>query len=102
MRAVRALGELGDPRSVDKLLQLAGEDGHALQESAAEAIGHLKTSPQADNIFRTLERLAKGQTGVAQRALIGLRWYDTPAGWGIVRSKLTAKGYGWMVNRIKT
>src|SRR5205823_6351715 len=36
MRAVRALGELGDPRSVDKLLQLASEDGHALQESTAD------------------------------------------------------------------
>src|SRR5206468_12222842 len=72
-RAVTALGELGDPRAVDKLLSLAGEDGHALQEAAAEAIGHLKRSPQADAIFRLLERLAKGTGGVARRAVVGLR-----------------------------
>lgn len=100
-RAVTALGKLGDPRAVDKLLQLAGEDGHALQEPAAEAIGHLKRSPQADAVFRLLERLAKGAGGVAQRAIIGLRWYDTPSGWDIVRAKAQARGYGWQVGRLK-
>ena len=100
-RAVRALGELGDPRSVDRLLQLAGEDGHPLQESAAEAIGHLKRSPQADNIFRTLERLAKGTGNVVQRTLIGLRWFDTPAAWDIVRAKLAARGGQWWFRSLK-
>ena len=61
------------------LLQLASEDGHALQEPAAEAIGHLRRSPQAEKIFQLLERLAKGTGGVAQRALVGLRWFDTPS-----------------------
>lgn len=93
-RAVTALGILGDPRAVDKLLKLAGEDGHALQEAAAEAVGHLKRSPQSDAVFRLLERLAKGTGGVAQRAIVGLRWYDTPSGWDIVRAKARAKGYG--------
>ncbi|MBN9521224.1 HEAT repeat domain-containing protein [bacterium] len=58
-RAVLALGELGDARALDVLLRLAGEDGHALQEPAAEAIGHLRRSPDAEKIGRLLERLAK-------------------------------------------
>jgi len=101
VRAVQALGELGDPRSVDKLLSLASEDGNPLQEAATEAIGHLKKSPQADAVFRILEKHAKGQTGIAQRALIGLRWFDTPSGWDIVRAKVTAKGHGWYLTRLR-
>jgi ParB family chromosome partitioning protein len=95
VRAVHALGELGDPRSVDKLLALATEDGQPLQEAATEAIGHLKKSPQADAVFRLLEKHAKGQGGIAYRAMVGLRWFDTPTGWDIVRAKLTAKGQNW-------
>ena len=100
-RAVTALGELGDARSVDKLLQLASEDGHALQEAAAEAVGHLKRSPQADAIVRLLARLAKGTGGVAQRALVGLRYYDTPSAWDIVRAKLSTKARGWQGEQIR-
>ncbi|QJW99535.1 HEAT repeat domain-containing protein [Frigoriglobus tundricola] len=101
VRAVQALGELGDARSVDKLLALASEDGSPLQEAATEAIGHLKKSPQADTVFRLLEKHAKGLSGTAQRALVGLRWFDTPSGWDLVRARVTAKGYGWMLNRIR-
>jgi ParB family chromosome partitioning protein len=100
-RAVQALGELGDPRSVDKLLALAAEDGNPLQEAAAEAVGHLKSSPQADKVFQTLERLSKGMTNVAPRALIGLRYFDTPSAWDIVRAKVATRGHGWMADRIK-
>ncbi len=102
VRAVQALGELGDPRSVDKLLALATEDGSPLQEAATEAVGHLKKSPQADAVFRLLEKHAKGQSRVAERALVGLRWFDTPTGWDIVRAKLAAKGYGGWIDRLKT
>src|SRR5262249_9635488 len=100
-RAVTALGELGDARAVDRLVQLAGEEGHALQEAAAEAVGHLKRSPQADNIFRLLERLAKGTGGVAQRALVGLRYFDTPSAWDIIRAKLAAKARNWAAEHAK-
>jgi ParB family chromosome partitioning protein len=93
MNAVQALGELGDPRSVDKLLAIASDDANPLQPTATEAIGHLKKSPQADAVFRLLERHAKGQGSLAQQALVGLRWYDTPSGWDIIRSKVTAKGW---------
>jgi ParB family chromosome partitioning protein len=101
VRSVQALGELGDPRSVDKLIALASEDGNPLQDAATEAIGHLKSSPQADAVFRLLERHAKGQGSVAQRALVGLRWFDAPGGWDIVRAKVTAKGYGWYLDQIR-
>lgn len=101
VRAVEALGELGDPRSVDKLLALAADDTSPLQEAATEAIGHLKKSPQADAVFKLLEKHAKGQSNVTQRALVGLRWYDTPAAWDIVRAKVGAKGYGWYLNRLR-
>ena len=83
---------------------LATEDGHPLQEAATEAVGHLKKSPQADAVFRLLEKHAKGQGSVAQRALVGLRWFDTPGGWEIVRSKLakpSAGGYSSQRNLIK-
>lgn len=101
VRAVQALGELGDPRCVDKLLSLASEDGNPLQDAATEAIGHLKKSQQADAVFRLLEKHAKGQGNLTQRALIGLRWFDTPSGWDIVRAKVTAKGYGWYLDQIR-
>ncbi len=101
VRAVQALGELGDPRSVDKLLSPAIEDGNPLQQAATEAIGHLKKSPQADAVFRLLDKHAKGQSDFAQRALVGLRYFDTPSGRDIVRAKMNAKSYGWWVNRLK-
>jgi ParB family chromosome partitioning protein len=86
-RAVLALGELGDARALDVLLRLAGEDGHALQEPAAEAIGHLRRSPDAGKIGRLLERLARGNGGVAQRALVGLRYFDSTSGWQLIRQR---------------
>ena len=86
-RAVLALGELADERALDVLLELAGEDGHALQEQALEAIGHLGRSRRADEVFKLLERHAKGNTGVASQALNGLRWLDTRAGWGLIRGR---------------
>ena len=93
-RAVLALGELSDSRAVDTLLKLANENGHALQEAAAEAIGHLRRSAKGEEVGRTLERLAKSpMQGVMQRALKGLRWFDSPAGWQIIRAK--AKDSNW-------
>jgi ParB family chromosome partitioning protein len=86
-RAVHALGELADARSLDTLLKLASEDGHALQDEAAEAIGHLGKSPRADDIFKLLARYAKQNTSVAARALTGLRWFNTRAGWLLVRER---------------
>ena len=95
-RAVVALGELADPRSVDTLLKLASDDGHALQEAAAEAIGHLRKSAKGEEIGKTLERLAKSQNaGVAARAVVGLRYYDSADGWKVIRAR--AKSGNWRV-----
>ena len=85
--SVLALGELADERAFETLLKLAGEDGHALQESAAEAIGHMGRSSRADDVFKLLERQAKGDSGVALSALKGLRRLDTRAGWRLIRGR---------------
>jgi ParB family chromosome partitioning protein len=98
-RAVLALGELGDVRAVDVLLRLAGEDGHALQEPAAEAIGHLRRSPDAERIGRLLERLAKGTGGVSVRALVGLRWFDNDSGWQLIRQRVADRNLSFWVRR---
>lgn len=98
-RAVLALGELSDPRAVDVLLKLANDNGHALQEAAAEAIGHLRRSPKAEEIGRTLERLSKSpNSGVMQRALVGLRWFDSASGWQIIRAK--SKDTSWRTRQV--
>ncbi len=86
-RAVMALGELADPRALDVLLKLAGDDGHELQECAAEALGHMGKSPKADEIFQLLSRMARGYTHIAIAALKGLRWFDSKAGWKIIRER---------------
>ncbi|QDV34780.1 HEAT repeat domain-containing protein [Tautonia plasticadhaerens] len=84
-RAVVALGELGDPRAFDRLLQLASEDGHALQDVAAEAIGHLGRSGQSARIYSLLDRQSRSPGSVSETALKGLRWLGTPEAWARIR-----------------
>lgn len=86
--AVEALGELADEQSLDVLLRLASEDGHALQDTATEAIGHLGNSEKSDAIFELLKRLSNSTGTVATRAIVGLRWFNTPAGWDLIREKV--------------
>jgi len=85
--AVAALGELGDEQALDVLLKLAAEDGHALQEQAAEAIGHMGRSSRSEEVSRLLERQARGQDDLALHALKGLRWLNTRAGWQLIRRR---------------
>ncbi|AGA27678.1 HEAT repeat domain-containing protein [Singulisphaera acidiphila] len=97
-RAVDALGELGDERALDTLLRLASDAGHALQEQAAEAIGHMGRSSKADEIFVLLERYTKGdQVPLAMNAVRGLRWLDTRAGWQAVR-RAALEGDSYLLN----
>ncbi|MCX4027209.1 HEAT repeat domain-containing protein [Endozoicomonas sp. SM1973] len=86
--AVQALGKLGDERALDTLLRLAKDDEHALQEVAAEAIGHLGQSDQAETIFELLQRfVTSDRWGLVINGLHGLRYFDTHAGWQLVREK---------------
>jgi ParB family chromosome partitioning protein len=91
-RGVVALGELADERALEVLLKLAGEDGHALQEPALEAIGHFGRSPRADEVFKVLERHAKFDSGVGGHALDGLRWIGTRGAWQIIRGCAADRG----------
>lgn len=87
-RAVKALGELGDPRALDPMLRILDEAGHALQEAAAEAIGHLRAraGDRGERIFKLLEKLAKSDDdGVALQALTGLRHFGGTDAWRIIR-----------------
>ena len=84
VRAVKALGTLASERALDQLLRLATEEDHALQEAAIEAIGHMGRSAHAERIFEILTQ-ACDKSGLKGRALYGLRWFDSPAGWQIIR-----------------
>jgi ParB family chromosome partitioning protein len=86
-RAVRALGELADLRALDALLKLANDATHVLQQVAAEAVGHLGQSDKAEEIFKLLERFAKGQSALAAFAMRGLRWLNTYTGWQLIRQR---------------
>jgi ParB family chromosome partitioning protein len=96
-RAVRALGELADPRALDGLLKLATEAGHALQDDAVEALGHLGQSPRRDDIFQLLERCIRlPQPGsLASRALQGLRWLNTAPAWQLLRQRAADQRGDW-------
>ena len=92
-RAVKALGTLADIRALDTLLRFVGEDGHALQDEAAEALGHMGTASgqqpgQSDRIFGILSKLAIGTGSAAQRALVGLRWFGTHEAWSLIRGRV--------------
>ncbi len=93
-RAVFALGELGDARALDLLLKLASDHEHALQDVAAEAIGHLGKSPKADDIFKLLKQLAEGGGRAASiEALRGLRWFNTNDAWQLIRTSFETDSY---------
>ncbi|MEO1528680.1 MAG: HEAT repeat domain-containing protein, partial [Planctomycetota bacterium] len=104
-RGVEALGKLADERALDMLLKLASEDGHALQDTAAEAIGHLAKSDQAEEIFELLKRLLRAGGSVANRAFVGLRYFDTPSGWDLIREVVKkqlddGEIYRWQVDEL--
>src|SRR5262249_35803777 len=94
-RAVLALGELGDARALDTLLKIANEDGHVVQEAAAEALGHLGRSPKGEDIYRLLERYARRNDRVADNAIKGLRWLNTHAAWQRIRKRLEDQRFSW-------
>src|SRR5205823_11828208 len=61
------------------------------------ALGHLGKTNKAEEIFKLLERHARGQGGVAANALKGLRWLNTHAGWQLIRQRAADPGF-WQRN----
>ncbi len=92
-RAVHALGELGDARALDLLLKIVNDPEHPLRATAAEALGHIRRSDKAEEILQVLQGLARGKDNVAQGALKGLRWFDHPDGWQLIRRKAAEGEY---------
>ncbi len=88
-RAVQALGELGDRRAYDLLLKIVNDPEHALRISAVEALGRVGRTGKAHEILQLLEDLARGIDQVASGALRGLRWFDHPEGWEMIRRLAT-------------
>lgn len=88
-RAVLALGQLAHPRALDQLLLLAESEAHALQEQALEAIGHMHATEQGPAIFELLQKFlgASHGGGLRQRVLNGLRWFNSPASWELIRQQ---------------
>ncbi|MBK9368365.1 MAG: HEAT repeat domain-containing protein [Deltaproteobacteria bacterium] len=98
VRAVKALGPLADARALELLSRLATEEGHALQEAAAEALGHLSTGDRAEQVLKTLTKLAEGSGEVALSALSGLRHFGSEPAWVILRAR--AKDDNWRVRQV--
>jgi ParB family chromosome partitioning protein len=91
-RAVKALGELGDPRALELLMRIVNDAEHPLRQDAVEALGHLGRSERAEEILRLLEDLARGRDDVARGSLRGLRWFDHPEGWQRIRRRAAEEG----------
>ncbi len=86
-RAVLALGKSGDQRALDKLLTLAQDKEHMLNEVAIEAIGSMSDSKQADKIFTLLKSSlnhADYYSDMNIHALNGLRWFNSLVAWQII------------------
>jgi ParB family chromosome partitioning protein len=93
-RAVLALGELGDARALDLLLKIVNDPEHLLRDQAAEALGHMGRSGKADEVLQLLQELARGDGSLAEGALKGLRWFDHPEGWQLIRKRAGDSGNG--------
>ena len=90
-RAVLALGYLADERTLEKLLLLISEEGHALQMVAAEAIGHLGNTDKRPKILKILQGFIPREGTIAARAIVGLRWLDDPEAWQTIRERVAQK-----------
>lgn len=83
-RAVLALGACAEPLALDKLLKLAEDSGHFLQDVAIEALGHLGQVDTGRNILTLLQQQLRAAPPFSERlrrALNGLRWYNSLEAW---------------------
>lgn len=96
-RAILALGKLGDIQALDLLLTQLQDEYSNLKAPAAEAIGHMSKSERADEIFKLLVGLTQGGYDVAESAMTGLRWFNTPESWRVIRAR--ASDGGWWIRQ---
>ena len=73
-------------------MKIANDPEHILREQAVEALGHLGRSQKAEEILGLLTELARGEGPLAGGALRGLRWFDHPEGWQLIRKRATVAG----------
>ena len=97
-RAVLALGRLADERALDPLLKWVTHDGHALQDSAAEAIGPLGKSEHREKVLKILLGLVAREGSAGPRAIVGLRHMDVSEGWDEIRKLADSQIAGPMRN----
>ncbi|MFW2176511.1 MULTISPECIES: HEAT repeat domain-containing protein [unclassified Moraxella] len=87
-RAVLALGELGDEQAYDKLIKLADDPAHYLQDVASEALGHLGQTEYGQRIFSLLQthlQQVTSETPAIEHWINGLRWLNTYDSWQQIR-----------------
>ena len=92
IRAVDALGMLGDPVALELLMRLASDDLHALQAPAATAIGNLGKTDRAEEIFDLLKRLSSENSSSTNNAIVGLRHFDSADAWQLLRDYAKTPG----------
>ena len=88
-RAVLALGELGDEQAYDKLIKLADDPEHYLQDVASEALGHLGQTEYGQRIFTLLKPILNKSIMKIPPLNIGsngLRWLNTYDSWQQIRN----------------
>jgi ParB family chromosome partitioning protein len=100
-RALQALGYLGDPRALDLLLKIVNDPEHVFRADAAEALGHMGRSNRAEEVLPLLEGLARGTDSVAIGALRGLRWFDHPEGWQLIRRQAQGPNFNTQVAAVE-
>ena len=100
IRAVTALGKLADQKSFDLLFRLANESDHALQATAATALGHLRAGDDKGKVFNILKEMTQSESREKVEAAIrGLRYYDSAEGWEIVRELRNHQDW-WIRNTV--
>ena len=101
VQAVEALGHLADERALDVLMKYATEENHALQNEAIEALGHLSSSPQSEEIFELLKKNVKRTDQRSLNAMAGLRYFNTPESWKLIRDRIADSEYWQRENAVK-
>ena len=100
-RAIQALGELGDARARDLLLKIVNDPEHLLRPAAAEALGRVGRVSKAHEVLELLVELARGHDNVSRGALSGLRWFDHPEGWQLIRRRAADGAAGWQTHAVE-